>query len=185
MTREEKLKMLLHPEQYTDEQINQMLDDTDIDVPDAEGEWLRLETKRSMTRKPLMRWAAMIVGVLMLSGITYAAYRTIYNVNSQHQSTTQNVEQVKLSQSANKHTVHTDTTLLTKPIVYENVELATILNDLVAYYHVQPIYKKEASKHIRLYFTWDQTAGIDDIIDTFNMFERIHITREDHKLIVE
>ena len=47
------------------------------------------------------------------------------------------------------------------------------------------IYKTEASKHIRLYYTWDKQATIDDVIDTFNKFERIQITRDNKKLIVE
>ena len=44
---------------------------------------------------------------------------------------------------------------------------------------------KEETKHLRLYFTWYKKQTIDDIVDTFNKFERIHITREDKKLIVE
>ena len=77
MTREEKLKMLLHPEQYTDEQMDQMLNETEVSTPDANEEWQRFESKHRQSRKPLMRWAAMFIGVLMLSGITYAAVQII------------------------------------------------------------------------------------------------------------
>ena len=72
-----------------------------------------------------------------------------------------------------------------KPIIYEDTELATILSDIATFYQVEPVYKKADSKHIRLYFTWDKKQTIDDLIDTFNKFERIHITREHQKLIVE
>ena len=72
-----------------------------------------------------------------------------------------------------------------KPLVYEDTELVTILSDIAAFYQVELVYKKADSKHIRLYFTWDKKQTLDNLIDTFNKFERIHITREHQKLIVE
>ena len=86
--------------------------------------------------------------------------------------------------TANAQMAQQDGTQL-KPIVFEDAELATILNEIASFYQVEPVYKKEASQHIRLYFTWDKKQTIDDIIDTFNKFERIHITRDNQKLIVE
>ena len=73
----------------------------------------------------------------------------------------------------------------TKPTVYEDAELATILNEIATFHQCEVVYKNEASKHLRLYFTWNKKVTIDDIIDTFNKFERIHITRDNKKLIVE
>ena len=72
-----------------------------------------------------------------------------------------------------------------QPKVYEDIELITILDDIATFHQVEPVYKKEDSKHIRLYYTWDKKQTIDDIVDTFNKFERIHITRHDKILIVE
>ena len=74
---------------------------------------------------------------------------------------------------------------LTKPVVYEDAELVNILNEIATFYQVEPVFKNEDIKHVRLYFTWDRGKTIDDIIDTFNKFERIHISRENKKLIVE
>ena len=44
MTRDEKLRMLLHPERYTDEQLDEMLNETDIPVPDIDAEWKHFES---------------------------------------------------------------------------------------------------------------------------------------------
>ena len=48
MKKEEQIRMLLHPEDYTDEQLDQMLDETDVKVPDANEAWekFRGESKR-------------------------------------------------------------------------------------------------------------------------------------------
>ena len=72
-----------------------------------------------------------------------------------------------------------------KPVVFENAELSTILGQVATFYHCETVYKNETAKHVRLYFTWDKQSVIDDVVDTFNKFERFHITRENQKLIVE
>ena len=71
------------------------------------------------------------------------------------------------------------------PIVFEDAELATILQEVATFYECETVYKNEKVKHVRLYFTWDKTKSIDEIVETFNKFERFHITRENQKLIVE
>ena len=39
MKNEKQIHMLLHPERYTYEQLDQMLNETDIPVPEVEEEW--------------------------------------------------------------------------------------------------------------------------------------------------
>ena len=193
MKKEEQIRMLLHPENYTDEQLDQMLDETDIPVPDANEEWEKFRGERKEEsgkrkvergkRLPLLKIAAMFVGVLMLAGIAYAAVHVIRSqearVGSQEAVVSTNTQHL----SPNTQ-MPADSTAM-KPIIYEDAELATILNKIATFYQCEVVYKTEASKHIRLYFTWNKKVTIDDIIDTFNKFERIHITRDNKKLIVE
>ena len=206
MKKEEQIRMLLHPENYTDEQLDQMLDETDIPVPDANEEWEKLRGERrsakgrllpkgrkkeesgkrkveSGKRLQLLKIAAMFIGVLMLSGIAYAAVHVIRSqearVGSQEAVVSTNTQHL----SPNTQ-MPADSTAM-KPIVYEDAELATILNEIATFYQCEVVYKTEASKHIRLYFTWNKKVTIYDIIDPFNKFERIHITRDNKKLIVE
>ena len=185
MNRDEQVRMLLHPEEYTDEQIAQMLDETGIEVPDAEEEWQRFKAGRLVTRSrrsPMLKIAAMFAGVLMLSGIVYAAVLTFTphpspfthhpSSNTQHQS--------PLHPQHEKQ----DTTLL-KPVVFENTELQTVLTEMASQYKYKVDYRDEATKHIRLYFTWDKTSKLEDVVAMFNKFERISITIENQTLIVE
>ena len=46
-------------------------------------------------------------------------------------------------------------------------------------------FRTEAAKHIRLYFTWDKASKIEDVVATFNKFERIHVSIENQTLVVE
>ena len=156
-----------------------MLDETDVKVPDTDEEWekFRSEKREVKNERPiLLKIAAMFVGVLMLSGIAYAA---VHIIRGQEAVVSTNTQHLSPNTQA-----PADSTAM-KPVVYEDAELATILSEIATSHQCEVVYKSEASKHIRLYFTWDKKASIDDIIDTFNKFERIHITREDKKLIVE
>jgi len=187
MTRDEQIRMLLHPEEYSDEQLAQMLDETDITEPNASEAWDRFRSEKRKVKSEkfsLMKIAAMFIGVLMLSGISYAAYRMATSFGADNKSTIQETQVIHARQQVETQVAATDSTQQ-KPMVYEDVELATILKDVATFYEVELVYKTEACKHIRLYFTWDRKSTIDDIIDTFNKFERIHITRENKKLIVE
>ena len=172
---------------------NETLHDDDIDTSDiVDEEWTKFEAEHFRGEKPEVRseripWrkiAAIFIGVLMLSGIAYAAIHFVQSNSHRKQE-----EQTLVTANSQRSTVSAqlaeqDSTLR-KPIVYEDVELVTILDDMATFYQLEPVYKKEAGKHIRLYFTWDKKQTIDDIIDTFNKFERIHITRYDKILIVE
>ena len=186
MKKEEQIRMLLHPEDYTDEQLDQMLDETDVKVPDTDEEWekFRSEMREVKNERPiLLKIAAMFVGVLMLSGIAYAAVHIIRGqeagVGKQEAVVSTNTQHLSPNTQA-----PADSTAM-KPVVYEDAELATILSEIATFYQCEVVYKTETSKHIRFYFTWNKKVTIDDIIDTFNKFERIHITRDNKKLIVE
>ena len=189
MESNDKLEQMLK-QMYAQESLH----DKDIDTSDIiDEEWVKFEAEHFPTtssetvrekRLPFLKIAAMFIGALMLSGIAYA---TIHIIQSNSRSTQE--EQTVVTAGSQLSTINSqlaeqDSTLH-KPVVYEDAELATILYEMTTFYQCEVVYKSEASKHIRLYFTWDQKATIDELIGTFNKFERIHITRENKKLFVE
>ena len=188
MESNDKLEQLLK-QMYSEETLH----DDDIDTSDIiDEEWTKFEAEHFRSERldvrgkriPFLKFAAMIIGILMLSGIAYA---TIYIISSNSQKAEE--EQTIATANPqfptlNSQLAEQDSTQR-KPIVYENAKLEVILDDIATFYQVEPVYKKEATKHIRLYFTWDKKQDLDNIIDTFNKFERIHITRYDKILIIE
>ena len=188
MESNDKLEQLLR-QMYAQESLH----DDNIDTSDIiDEEWTKFEAehfgseklKEKSVKIALLKIAAIFIGLLMLSGIAYA---TIHLINNSSQKP-QDVQTVTASNAqpstVNAQQAESDSTYM-KPIVYEDAELATILSDMATFYQVEPVYKKAESMHIRLYFTWDKKQALDDIIDTFNKFERIHITRDNQKLIIE
>ena len=191
MESNDKLEQLLE-QMYAQESLH----DDDIDTSDIiDEEWTKFEAEhfgndqRSNSslftlHSSLTKIAASFIGLLMLSGIAYATIHLINNSKQKPQEEQTVTASNSQSSTANAQLAESDSTDM-KPIIYEDTELATILSDIATFYQVEPVYKKADSKHIRLYFTWDKKQSIDDLIDTFNKFERIHITREHQKLIVE
>ncbi len=188
MESNDKLEQLLK-QMYTQEALH----DEDIDTSDIiDEEWVKFEaehfgdqrSERKGKKLPFHKIAAMFVGLLMLSGIAYA---TVHIIRSQQtaNSRQETVATTNTQRSTLDARPEAKDSALMKPIVYEDAELTTILDDIATFYQVEPVYRNEATKHIRLYFTWDKKQTIDNIIDTFNKFERINITRYDKILIVE
>ena len=199
MESNEKLEQLLR-QMYAQETPHD--DDTDTsDIVDEE--WTKFEAKhfgrekgkvkrekgkvkreKGRERPLFLKIAAMFVGVLMLSGIAFAAIHlmTSRETGGRSQEGVALVD-AQLSTDASRQAEQDSTA--TKPVVYENTELAVILDDIATFYQVEPVYKKETTKHIRLYFTWNKKLSIDDVVGMFNKFERFHITRYDKILIVE
>lgn len=191
MTREEKLKMLLHPEQYTDEQMDQMLNEVEVSVPDANEVWQEWKNSEDTTKShssflfnsPWRKIAAMFIGVLILSGIAYAALHISSNTGSKPKvAVTQrkpNVKKVKKT--------HGFAMAPTKkaPVIYNNVELQQIMQYIADGYGVKVAFKNEAARTLRFYLQWDSNDTLQDIIDRINHFEKVHLTLSDETITIE
>ena len=191
MTREEKLKMLLHPEQYTDEQMDQMLNEVEVSVPDANEVWQEWKNSEDTTKShssflfnsPWRKIAAVFIGVLILSGIAYAALHISSNTGSKPKvAVTQrkpNVKKVKKT--------HGFAMAPTKkaPVIYNNVELQQIMQYIADGYGVKVAFKNEAARTLRFYLQWDSNDTLQDIIDRINHFEKVHLTLSDETITIE
>lgn len=191
MTREEKLKMLLHPEQYTDEQMDQMLNEVEVSVPDANEVWQEWKNSEDTTKShssflfnsPWRKIAAMFIGVLILSGIAYAALHIGSNTDSKSKvAVTQrkpNVKKVKKT--------HGFAMAPTKkaPVIYNNVELQQIMQYIADGYGVKVAFKNEAARTLRFYLQWDSNDTLQDIIDRINHFEKVHLTLSNETITIE
>ncbi len=193
-----------HPENYSDEELDELLfsqgrgtdllkrasayDEAKQSV-DAEEEWKRFEAKHSswqrlgMTspwRRPGMRIAAAFAGLLMLSGISYAAYH-IASHQAMDEKAMAVADSVKTSPADKEKTVagqdwiKIDSTKHA-PVVFEDAELSTILKYIAEKANVKVEYRNASAAHVRFYLQWDSKDSLQDIIDKINHFEKFHVT---------
>ncbi len=171
--------------------------DEDIDTSDIiDEEWTKFEAEhfkdgRNSNSSILQffnsakKMAALFIGVLILSGITYAAIHMISsNPQSEQVDQTVAVDNTQPSTINTQQSASADSTII-QPVVFENAELGRILQEIASFYQCEVVYKKEKTKRVRLFFTWDKKQSLDQVVETFNKFERFHIAKENQKLIVE
>ena len=185
MKKEEQIRMLLHPEKYTDEQLDQMLDESNIPVPDANDAWEQFQ-KAHIVAKSTTTWykiAAMFIGILMLSGIAYAAISHFIKMEDKPQVTlTERKPDIKKMEK----TYGAEMTPTKKaPVVFNNVELQQIMQYVADGYGVKVELKNKAARTIRFYLQWEADDTLQEIIDKINHFEKVHLTLNEDTITIK
>ena len=180
--------MQAHPERYSDEQIQAMIDVVD-QVPDVEAEWNRFEQKHgkpvSAPHYALPRWsrrAASVLVIVATVGMLYAAAVSTGLLPSPF--ALQPDREVSPESAAGANAA--DVPFQTEVKVYDNVALSQILAEIADYYHVSISYENVSVQTMRLFFRWDQSLSIEQTVQALNSFERIRIVaRDSNTLVVE
>ena len=225
MTEEKRIEWLLelqeHPEQLTDEQLQQILADDEMrqlvqqlgfakrafkhdalknDTPDVEGEWEKFAASHSEELeildegeyKPRLRAylaphkiAASFIGVLLASGIAFAAIQVVRNISTPkpQQPTTEQTTDINQVAPLPADTVQADT-IPVEPYVFNNVPLDSMLTAIAAAHRVQVEFENEAARQLRFHFIWKREDSLDRVVEKLNTFEAVNIVEEDKTLVV-
>lgn len=214
MEKNEKIQMLLdmqeHPENYSEQELKTMLKDPEVrelmeatallkqamiwensrkNTVNVDAEWQRFAGQHIADSKPRRGWlkvAAVFLGVLFVSGITFAAIHIVRMVNSQKSQTVQTEQPMtaKASTTIPADTVKTDT-IAPKIIRYDEATLQKILTDMGEYYRLRVELRNEDAKTLRLFFQWNQRQEASKVLEQLNTFERIHLVLNDSTIIAE
>ena len=186
------LQMMEQPQHYTAEEWQEILADEDcrelytlmsktqsaIDAARADqevtddmidAEWQRLSDEKQEVRSrkySLLKFAAMFVGVLMLSGIAFAAIHIASYYNAPEE---QDSEVVKNSQSSNScpQLAEPDTIATPQPKLYDNVPLGEIFEELSACYHVKVVYQNEDAPRLARIYVGESCGDAEQLrVDT-------------------
>ncbi len=217
MTEEKRIEWLLelqeHPEQH---------DALKNDTPDVEGEWEKFAASHSEELeildegeyKPRLRAylaprkiAASFIGVLLASGIAFAAIqvvRTISTPKPQQPTTEQTTiepvtslptdtlwfRQYSKSQSTIEpvtslpaDTVKADT-IPVEPYIFNNVPLDSMLTAIAAAHGISVEFENEAVRQLRFHFVWKREDSLMRVVEKLNTFEAVNIGMEDKTLVV-
>ena len=250
MTEDKRIEWLLelqdHPEQLTNEQVQQILADDEMrqlvqqlgiakrafkhdelvdDTPDVEAEWekfaashtneltnaARAEGKLACTmpckeeeddseldalnegeHKPRFlaffaphKIAASFIGVLLASGIAFAAIQIVRNINTSktQQPTTEQTADIEPVISLPADTVKADT-ITVEPYIFNNVPLDSMLTAIAVAHNMQVEFENEAARHLRLHFVWKREDSLSRVVEKLNTFEAVNIVEEDKTLVV-
>jgi ferric-dicitrate binding protein FerR (iron transport regulator) len=199
MTQEEKLQRLLemqeHPERYTEEEIRQLMTDEECrqlyeqmvratDVIFSE----KVTAKETTAIAPQRRWiqvAAAFIGVLMLSGIAYAAIHIISNVGVNMKSQPQETQILSQQPQRPTQSIEKITDSIPQTRIFENVPLDEVASELALYYNKVVDIQNAQAHDLRLYYKWERKDELESIVSDLNHFDHVNLVLEDDKLIVK
>lgn len=150
-----------------------------------DAEWQRLIREKQevkIEKYSFLKIAAIFVGILMLSGIAYAAIQIVSHSNSLKEQN----ELITKSQpsTSGSHISATDTIASLQPKLYDNVPLGDIFEELSGYYNVKVVYQNEDAPRLRLFYQWKPEYTLDRVVEMLNNFEWIQIQVETDTLFI-
>lgn len=163
-------------------------------------EWRRFEAKQPKRRPVIPRWLSFMASrnaaavIIALVGTLAVVAATIgvthyFNANKEMAQTEQAEQQKQTaiadSKVAPTDTIPTETTPLPETIVFKGENLGKILADMAGYYGVTVKFNQDAVKSLQLYFEWDQSLPLNEVVEQLNNFEQINITLTDKALTVK
>lgn len=204
MKKEEKLELLLkmqnNPEQFAEEEIRQLMEDDEcqqfydqmvraVDSVFADDALFSsedgVETAKERTLIPTIRKvAAALVGILMLSGIAYAAIHYIRNWEVKQQ-TEYTVTEQSVNQEAKETAMSPDSTVVAQPKTFENVPLKGIVEEIAAYHHLTVEVRNGEAAALRLYYPWNPQMSLRQVVEELNRFEKVQLTVKENVIIIE
>ena len=184
---EDLLRAMDHPEEYTEEALQQLLSDEEnrecYELAVKAHAGFKLGHTHQIPAHKSVLWmkaAAVIAGVLILSGITLAAVyigrRPLRQAEKQDPS---------VAVASSRPALDPLLSGIDSVRIFENAELEQILNEAASHYHVSVEYGHEQVRHIRLYTKWNRNASLDEFIDRLNGFEKVSIRLDGNLVTVE
>ena len=204
------LEMLDNPERFSDDEIRAAINHDQetkefyrlmVDVKRAENlsvdsdtdeAWKRFEQREfgeaktiKMPKTWLSRAAAILVGVLLTGGLSYAAIQHfVINKNTETEQVATDKPSEKKPVSSNVNNAET-VVESTAPITFDNEPLEKILTTIAQHYDCQVVFVSKQPKKIRLFLQWNLDEPLETVIEKLNMFERFSVKRDGQKIVVE
>lgn len=203
----EVLKATEHPEQYTDEQLQELLADEECaeyyrlicdadnayaEAPEEseeeiEAEWQRItrnsqpssNSQFTILNFQLSKVAAVVIAVLALSAVSYAAVKLL-SARQQQSTPVVVTETMQVSENPAIPLPEPADTIQ----VFQDAELQEILTVVANYYKLHTDYRSEEARHVRLYTKWNKAESAEKMVKRLNRFDKVNLTLEGDVLTV-
>lgn len=212
---EKILDIIDHQEKYSDEEIREILQDeecrklyqTMVEVDSAlespspiinvDEEWEKFSQEHQLQEKathPITSWrklAASIAGLVLISGIAFAAIHTYIKRSQEPTQVTADTHPEAIKSDSVKQVAGKDSLTHPKPEkpaihkTFENVAFEQMLSEIASYYDLQVKFENNEDKTLRLYYEWNSHSSIENIVKELNQFENVNIELQQNELIVK
>lgn len=167
------------------------------ETPSVDAEWDKFADKYSDTLSRLdhqqvkiafpallRRIAAIVVGIVLLSGIAFATVHYINNFINDNQGNSIETNPIDISQKQSIQAEKDAEIPVTKRI-FDNVPLEEILAEIAVAYNTEVEFQDDAKRSLRLHFVWKCEDNLIRVVEKLNTFNVINITIKNKKIIVK
>ena len=202
------LEMLDNPDAYTEQEIHDIINrDEDTretyrlmveakrsshhrqhqKTVDVDAAWKRFNQKLQPKQQGFgwMKIAASFIGVLLVSGIAFAAIHIVRQYQKQKTPQTEIAGNVTNPVTTLLADTLSKVTATVQPIIYDNIPLVKMLPEIANHYDVKVVFANDEARGLRFHFVWNPQKGIDQVISDLNQFERLSVTLKDNQITVE
>ena len=202
------LEMLDNPDAYTEQEIQDIInrdEDTretyrlmvaakrssrqrQADKPiDVDAAWQKLNQKVHPKQHSFgwMKIAASFVGIMLVSGIAFAAIQIVRYAQQHTPKTEEVINTTKPASTTPADMLTTDTTAVSQPVIYDNIPLEKMLSEIAAHYDAKVTFVNDEARGLRFRFVWNPQKGIGQVVSDLNQFERLTVTLKDDVITVE
>lgn len=175
-------------------------DELKNDTPDVDAEWEKFAAShaesldaldegkpkpRITLHLPSHKIAASFIGVLLASGIAFAAIQVVRNISTPKPQlpTTEQTTDSEPVTSLPADTVRADT-IPVEPYIFNNVPLDSMLTAIAAAHGVGVEFENDAARGLRFHFVWKREDSLMRVVEKLNTFEAVNISLEDKTLVV-
>ncbi|MGM9802765.1 MAG: DUF4974 domain-containing protein [Muribaculaceae bacterium] len=192
----------------TDPEAREMYDmlrktaDASAPIPEInlDEEWQRFETKQQKRKPVILRWlpllashnaAAVVFALVGTIAVVAATIGVTHYFGAQKEMTpteqAEPLEQTAITCTniALTDTIVAETSPLPETIVFKGESLERILAEIARYYGVSVVFNRNSAKALQLYFEWNRTLPLSEVVEQLNNFEQINITLTDKVLTVK
>lgn len=171
------------------------------DNPDIDAEWqkfARAYQNPRQIRKPLFatilrRNAA---AAIICAAASLAVVATTVALKHSFAAQEEKIPDVQTTQppiaAIHSKEATNDTIITSRPvagvpqtIIFKDEPLDRVLSSIVGHYDATVSFKSPSKKRLRLYFQWDKSLPLSDIVEQLNSFEQIDIKLDNNSLTVE
>lgn len=200
-----------HPEKYTSEQLTEIMSEPetreiynllcktesvikDSEKPDATTEWEKFSNSQLVRQHRLFSWfgsraasTAAIVGTsiaAVAAGIAVTV--SVIKYKSEPIAENEAVAPSVVALSTDTTTTKCDTfNVRLTPVMFENEPLEKIMKEVAKAYGVEVKFNDMEAASLHLYYKFDPTQSLNEVVKQLNTFEQINIRRNGNALTID
>ena len=165
---------------------------------DVDSEWRNFSKGNGFVKRRFRRFsgrAASIVAIVCCSVVAMAVGIAVSVAISNHTEEGKQTEKVmnklasaeeKSSEDTINHVAQTyDSNVKRGEILFENEPLSVIMDTVCSSYGLETRFENDEVASLHLYYKFDPSMELDEILEQLNTFESITITKEGNLLIID